>query len=328
MPPVQESRERRLLFAPPRVALPVEGPRSGVLKRLREGPGCFLLFFASIGAGLFLFGLAGTFGPWRDALRENGDPRFFLAAMGFGTVFVLVPLRMLQVVLTGAEHADRRRKARVDPTQPWASDYPWRPDSMAPEGEGGAGEAVLGRVAFLALIGLFNLGLASGSWLLITIIVILDLLGLVILYDSIHKLWMALRYPRPRISWLTFPVFTGSRLEAVFRSRRRLQATGPARVTLRCVRDEWEARPTAKGGQSHQLEAFMIYEQVTEIPIESPPIDSLRIEIDIPADLPGTDLTKEEAVYWQVVVQIPVLGPDFESVFLAPVYRSKRQRSR
>jgi hypothetical protein len=70
-------------------------PRSvtgkGPFWRLRAsgGGGCFLLFFISIGLGLFLSGVAGTFGPYRDSLRENGDPGFFYAAMGMGTLFVL-----------------------------------------------------------------------------------------------------------------------------------------------------------------------------------------------------------------------------------------------
>ena len=40
---------------------------------------------------------AGTWGPYKEGLRANGDPKFFLVMMGFGTVFALIALRMLQI---------------------------------------------------------------------------------------------------------------------------------------------------------------------------------------------------------------------------------------
>lgn len=326
MPVLKESLERKSAFAPPRSAMPVPGEGvslAGVLALFR-GPGCFLLFFAGIGVGLFLFGLAGTFGPYRDSLRENGDPRFFLAAMGMGTIFALVALRMLQVAATGSRHEARRRKARVDPGQPWLADYPWTPQGMAPDGSTGIAGMVLGRVAFLSFIGFFNIALASGSWIFIVIIVILDLFGLLILYDSIQKIWQGLRFGRPRIAWQTFPAFTGSRLEAVLHPSRPLPATGPVRATLRCLKDEWSERPADQSGNvARVLEPYIHYEQEMEIPVPEGPLAEVRIEIEIPGDQPGTDLLKEEAVYWQLLVQVPVIGPDFETVFLAPVYRKK-----
>lgn len=326
MPVIKESSKRKSAFAPPRSAMPVPGERASLsgLVALLRGPGCFLLIFIGIGVGLFLFGLAGTFGPYRDSLRENGDPRFFLAAMGMGTIFTLVALRMLQVAAAGSRHEDRRKKARVDPRQPWLADYPWQPQGMAPDGSTGIGGMVLGRVAFLSFIGFFNIALASGSWIFIIVIVILDLFGLLILYDSIQKVWQGLRFGRPRIAWQTFPAFTGSRLEAVLRPSRRLPATGPVRATLRCMKDEWSERSSGSSGQVQTvLEPFIHYEQELEIPIPPGPLDEVRIEIEIPGDQPGTDLLQEEAVYWQLLVQVPVIGPDFETVFLAPVYRKK-----
>jgi hypothetical protein len=324
MPVVKETLERKSAFAPPRSAMPVPGEAMSfaAFLALLRGPGCFLLFFTGIGVALFLFGLAGTFGPYRDSLRENGDPRFFLAAMGMGTIFALVALRMLQVFATGSRHETRREKTRVDPGQPWASDYPWKPQGMLQDGSTGIGGMVLGRVAFLALIGFFNLALASGSWIFIIIIVVLDLFGLLILYDSLQKLWQGLRFGRPRITWTTFPAFTGSRLEAVLSPSRQLSATGPVRATLRRLKDEWTERPADRSGNVRRaLEPFIHYEQEVEIPVSQGPLQEVRIEIEVPGDQPGTDLLKEEAVYWQLLVQVPVVGPDFESVFLAPVYR-------
>ena len=323
MNPVQESRERKAVFAPPRNAqsLPDEGGGGGAawLDAIRNG-GWFLLLFMGFGLSFLLFGVAGTFGPYRDTLRENGDPRFFYAAMAIGTLFALIALRMLQVVATGSGHALRRKKNPAKPGKPWTGDYPWKPAGQDPDGAGNIGGMILGRVAFLGFIAFFNIAWTSGQLAFRIAIVVIDLFALLIVYDSLQKVWQGLRYARPRILWLTFPAFTGSRLEASFRSRRRLHATGPVRVTLRCVEDSWVERPN---NSPSQLEPIQIYQQVTEIPLTDDQawIDSVRIDLAIPADLPGTDLSKEEAVYWQLLVQVPVLGPDFEAVFLAPVYR-------
>jgi hypothetical protein len=55
------------------------------------------------------------------------------------------------------------------------------------------------------------------------------------------------------------------------------------------------------------------------------PNECERGAVRLPADLPGTDLLRDEAVYWQVLMEVPLTGPDLEAVFLAPVYE-KRSR--
>ena len=50
---------------------------------------------------------------------------------------------------------------------------------------------------------------------------------------------------------------------------------------------------------------------------------SFDLELDIPADLVGTDLSAREAVYWQIVVNVPLSGPDLDAIFLAPVYKKQ-----
>jgi hypothetical protein len=319
--PVQESRERQRLYAPPRLALAAAGEPSafgrGFWRRLREsGAGCFLLVFIAVGLGIALFGVAGTVGPWRDGLRENGDPRFFLAAMAFGAVFMLVALRMLQVVLTGTQNAARRKQRPVSHKKPWTTDYPWKPEGMGPDYGGQAGGSILGRIAFFALIGLFNVALGSREPLLIIIVIVFDLLGLLILYDSLRAMVQAARRVRPTLRWITFPAFTGGRLEGVFTLRPALRGQGPVRATLRCVQDE---RTQGSSEDVSSIEPFTVYEQKLEIPA-SGKIGELPLGFDVPPDLPGTRLGREEAIYWQVALQIPIAGPDFETVFLAPIY--------
>lgn len=321
------SRERTRIVAPPRSAVQVPGTGRafgrGFVGRLRQEPaGCFLLFFCFFGLALASFGVAGTFGPYRDSLRQSGDPRFFYAAMAFGGVFFLVALRMLQVVLTGVGNAQRRERARGPKERPWEWDYPWRPRGMGPDYTADPGGTLLGRVAFLALLGLFNIAWASPSWLLKGIVALFDVLGLLILYDSLVQMVNWLRFRRPEVAWTTFPARLGGELTATVRFPRPVRPVGPVKATLRCLRDEWTERRTQEG-ERRELEPYACYADTREIPLPVAPGERLRsldVRFDVPADLPATDLQKEQAVYWQLVVQVPLPGPDLETAFLAPVY--------
>jgi hypothetical protein len=319
------------IIAPPRSSQPVPGSGSVFgrdffrLLRASQGGGCFLLFFMSIGAGLFLFGVAGTFGPYKEGLRENGDPRFFLAAMAMGSVFFLVALRMLQVILIGAQNEGRGRR-KGDRSQPWNWDYPWSTKWMPPDYSASGSGTVLGRVAFLALLGLFNVVWGSDSLLFKVIVSVFDLLGLLILYDSFQKLLQWIRVRHPVVLWSQVPVFLGERLEGRIAFARKLSAQGPARVTLRCVEDDWvEHSRTDDSGHTYsqrELQPFAVYKEEQEVAL-SGDSDVVDFAFDLPKDRPGTDLVKPEAVYWQILVRVPVLGPDIEAIFLAPVYRKR-----
>jgi hypothetical protein len=227
---------------------------------------------------------------------------------------------MLQVVLTSGQNAVRRKRIRGNPKEPWATDHPWRPEEMAPDYGGETGGAVLGRVAFLALIGLFNIALGSDEIVVKIVVLAFDLLGLLILYDSVQKLVQAARHVRPRMRWLTFPTFVGGRLEGMLLLRPGLSVNGPVRATLRCVQDVRTARTKQ---QASDFEAFVIYKQVQEIPTGGGKLENLGLGFDVPPDLPGTHLGRMDATYWQVAFEIPVTGPDFEAVFLAPVYQPR-----
>jgi len=255
-------------------------------------------------------------GPYKDGLRQNGDPRFFYAMMGFGSIFMLVALRMLQVVLAGAANARRRKEAPVSRKRPWTTDHPWKPEAMDPEYGGEMGGAILGRIAFFALIGFFNIALGSPSWFLKLIVLFFDLFALLIVYDSIQKIVQALRRIRAQMKWTSFPAFVGGRLEGTLTIRPDLRVNGPVKATLRCVQDEL----TSSGEDAPTLEPFVTYNQVQKIPPAGDRLQELSLGFDVPKDLPGTRLGRENAIYWQVAFEIPVFGPDYEAVFLAPVY--------
>jgi hypothetical protein len=315
----QEFRAKKSLYAPARSVLRgAEGSVFGwdffrLLRNSKDGAGCLLLVFLTVGLAIFSFGLAGTVGPYAESLQSGNDPRSFLGVMAFGTVFFLVALRMLQIVLTEARNKGRGKRIRDERRQPWTVDHPWKPGGMPPDYSGEGGGSVLGRVAIFGLFGLFNMVFLSPSpWLLRGIVLLFDLFALLILWDSLHKIWQDLRHPRPKMRWMTFPAFLGDRLLGVFMARPALRVQGPVRATLRAIRDE---------GFGTQAEAFILYEQVREFPNAGDRLSELPLSFDIPRDLPGTDLSGEQPTYWQVHILAPVAGPDFETVFLAPVYK-------
>jgi hypothetical protein len=190
---------------------------------------------------------------------------------------------------------------------PWTADHPWKPAGQEPDYSADARGSLRGQAVLLAVIVLANLAFAAHSHLLENLAVILDLFGAVILFDLLLRLWQSTR--RTRMRWTTFPAFTGGRLEGVLTPRPALEPVGAVRTVLRCVRDQRGAEPT------------VIYQQISEINVVEDRLKELPLSFAIPADLPGTDLGQDEPIYWQVALRIPIVGPDFETVFLAPVYR-------
>jgi hypothetical protein len=200
--------------------------------------------------------------------------------------------------------------------EPWTADHPWRPagqDADYSLGNDAALHGLRGRFITIGLIAAANAGFASSIPLVRDLTAFLDVFGIVLLFDTLLRIWQSGR--RTRMRWTTFPAFVGGRLEAVLTARSSLEPVGEVRAVLRCVRDE----PQVRGGETF-LEPMVIYQQISELPIAEERLKELRLSFDIPADLPGTDLGRDDAVYWQVALRIPVVGPDVEIVFLAPVY--------
>ncbi len=189
---------------------------------------------------------------------------------------------------------------------------PWQPKGQMPDYTPDPGYSLRNRAVILALVGACNLLLASVSPVLQVAILLVDVVGLVVLFDTVNKLFYAFWNRKPLLRWITFPVHTGERLEAVLVARPSPEAIGPVLAVLRCVRDdllEGEGRvPMA------------IYSLAAEFDVPGVRLTEIALAFEVPPDLPGTDLDRDDAVYWQIAVRIPMIGPDLEYVYLAPVY--------
>lgn len=211
----------------------------------------------------------------------------------------------------------RERQRLYVPTRaslrvPGKAPEPWQPKGQMPDYTPEPGYSLRNRAVILALIFACNLLLPSVSPVLQVAILLVDIVGLVILFDTVNRLWYAFWNRKPLLRWTTFPVHTGERLEAVLVARPSLEVIGPVLAVLRCVRDdqmEGEGRvPMA------------IYSLTAEFDVPGVRLTEIALAFEVPPDLPGTDLESDDAVYWQVAVRIPVFGPDLEYVYLAPVF--------
>lgn len=211
----------------------------------------------------------------------------------------------------------RGKPQPVDPRTPWTSDHPWHPEGMLPDYAQDPKSSVLrvaGLLCLVLLLGAVTLFDVPSS-LKLTILVV-DLVGLFVLFSLMLKTWQVLRHPRTRMRWTTFPAFLGGRLEGTLSVRPGQHVFSSLKVKLRCVHDE----PGGPAGEDIPLAPHVIYEQSLEIMPPGDTLTELPLAFDLPSDLPGNHLDRAEATYWQLAVRIPVTGPDIEAVFLAPVY--------
>ena len=194
---------------------------------------------------------------------------------------------------------------------------PWNPKGQMPDYTPPDRHAMPFRLAALVVIGALNVFLPSASPALEILILLVDAVGLIILFDTLNKLWYAFWRRPPLLRWTTFPAHTGGRLEALLVVRPALEVIGPVLAVLRCVRDEMVEE---EGGVRVPMQ---IYSQTAEFDFPGELLKEVALTFEIPPDQPGTDMDRDDAVYWQIAVRIPVIGPDLELVYLAPVYAPK-----
>lgn len=218
---------------------------------------------------------------------------------------------------------ERGASGPADPRAPWTSDHPWRPAGMLPDYSRDSRGSMLWRIALALLIALLNIALPAAPFALKLVILILDLVALLILIDLVLKITHALRHPRTRMRWTTFPAFLGGRLEGTLLVRPAQYVFSALQVRLRCVQDE-RSEQAEPSEENAGLEPHVLYEQSFEVVPPGETLTELPLSFQLPEDLPGTHLDRAEATYWQVAVRIPVTGPDIEAVFLAPVYERDR----
>lgn len=228
-----------------------------------------------------------------------------------------IPVR--SAVRTAPPRPPRRDGVREGP---WMSDHPWRVEGQEPDYTPEVRHYMALRLGLLAGIVALNFLLPMASPILETLILLIDAVGVIVIFDTLNKLWYGYWTRKPRMRWTRFPAFTGGRLEGMLVARPSPEVIGPVLGVLRCVRDERVESSTGGSGEVTH-EPTVIYRCMAEFPVPGDRLKEVPIAFDVPEDLPGTDLKRPDATYWQLAVRIPVVGPDEELVYLAPVYAAR-----
>lgn len=306
-------QEKEQIFEPPLSAQRGErvfGP--GLFARIREKQGLSLFLTGFLGVGLWLLGigigsLAGRLTPPKAA-----SPWTVLA---WGSFCFFSALWLFRVNLARAE---TERRARLNDL-PWTWDHPWRSEWMAPDQRPWSG-LILSRLASLGFIAVMNVVMPWEEGCVPRgIVIALDVLALWLLYDSFRKVAQWLRFRHPIVTWVSLPAFLGESLEGRISFARPMRPSGPPKLTLRCVHEEVE-----RGGGTEQRKLYRIYSQTQNLLLKGgEPVDYLDFAFELPEPVGSlaTDLRANEPAYWQLLVKVPVAGPDLEARFLAPVYR-------
>jgi hypothetical protein len=131
------------------------------------------------------------------------------------------------------------------------------------------------------------------------------------------RVLQAVRTGTSVLEWGQFPSHVGSRFAATFRSSRRIAATAPFTVTLRCVNQRWVNR-----GDSSTKNSYEVYSEAVEVRPHDDPRGGTVLHLDfaVPPGAQGTHLAQLNPVFWQLVVTGPTAGPDFSATFLVPIY--------
>ena len=265
---IESSHEPKDEYVPARVAVRSKTLRGRAYWRgLASAPAAFMLLFALVGVGLAALGVWGRFVASPERAAEMADPEFYLVAIAFGVVFVLVPVQMLRVLLTSVART-RQFAARAAGEGPfWARDHDWKTGGMGPDYEE-MGASTFGTLTVILLIALFNIALAGGPLGLKILVLLFDAFGLLLVYNWVSKVVNRARFRRPTIVWHTLPAHPGGLVAATVRFAVPLTVTGPARATLRCVRDV-PGEPSRDAG-AVALQPTSSFREVREFACSSP----------------------------------------------------------
>ena len=249
----------------------------------------------------------------------EGDPRHIAYLVGM--IVLLVGSGFLRNGLQRFVIARRRRAREVVAAATWLRDRDWRQDGAEPIAE----EALLPQFLSFVFIGglllpFHTIWAVDWSWWGFWVVIgILDLLLFAVVVVALRSVWFRIVGGSARVRWNSVPVAPGGTFRAVVEVARLAPTDAPARVTLRCMRDG------SRGGSPSEdpaPDAEKVWAEEKTFPVRPLPGGGAAIEVAfaIPPEARGTDTRRALPIRWQLVVSVPTAGPDFETIFPAPIY--------
>jgi len=251
---------------------------------------------------------------------EPGVPRWLPAWVG--GVFLLgggvVSGRAMRRVLW------KQRARRY--AEAWRRDYPWPLRYMADDSGRALRYQAGGLLLFAAFIGIFNALLFSGlipfhhllegnNWVPVFVIAAFDLAFVLLSVFLVYRLLQRWRFGRARFYFEEGPpYYLGGELVGTFVGHPKLAQATCAEAVLRAVEEYLLRSPD--GTSSQVMRA--VYED--RAPLEIDAGGMAHIRFPLPAGGPATCLSNVPTRYWELVVRARFPGPDYEGIFLVPVY--------
>jgi len=293
------------------------GVRPGALRRAKDGPpppqG---VAHAAAGTVAMLLGALVALLGGRSAEPDERHVAYLA-----GSVVALLGFGFLRLGVAGW-WTQRRAAARASrEAEPWLRDRAWSRDGARPVEAERVAPNLVPLVLLVAWLVPFHtvwrVPLAWwGFWLALAVF---DLLGLVMLYATLVRVWRALRAGRSRLRWQGVPVRPGGTFAARFETSRSLGEVEVS-ATLLCLRDRAENR---RIGDEAAVDADEVWADTRSFRLHARPEGGswAQLSFPVPADARGTRSHAWRPVRWVVRVRVPTAGPDFETTFPVPVYR-------
>ena len=133
----------------------------------------------------------------------------------------------------------------------------------------------------------------------------------------------AARYGRTFVRWSPFPAFVGERITLRFGVARKSPRFTRVTFRMRCVEERVVDKDESGRPCDAEVVAFELFEAARTIDapeaLPRPHVEAV-LPFEIPAGLPGTDLTSDLPTYWELDVEGEAPGLDYRMRFLLPVY--------
>jgi len=241
-----------------------------------------------------------------------------------GAVFLMAGLAVMGMGLRAPLRQRRlTRNRRLFPNQPVFWDYPWNPRGEAQDRIGKLTQsllAALGITAFLVPFNWWAFFSNDDTWMVKIFVALFDLMLVACWWGLFHTLVWALKYGPARLTWDSFPV----RRDAVllrWEPGRGLRNWDAGVFILRCVRERVEIVRKQNETETRQLHECL-WEEERRLDGKSTVFGSreLGLAFTLPVEVPGTSISAEQPVYWELEVKISQPGVDFFHRYLVPIY--------
>ncbi|MBF0388454.1 MAG: hypothetical protein HQL20_11525 [Candidatus Omnitrophica bacterium] len=280
-------------------------------------------FVVLLGLAIVVFGISMIFQAWTAGYSGRVSAVTFAL---FGIDLVLVGMIFSLGAFRGI--LLRHRKETFSGKETWRFDNRWNPKWA----KDSTGSRILGNISGLVIVVIFILPFHSmasqldvPSDMRVAILIFIGMLDLFLLAMFGVTVYLVLRrvvFGRSQLIFYQFPYFTGQKAQFTFNGGKRMVDREGIKGILHCINEYYEWR-TCGGKQVGSMIIESLWSK--ECVFSTNNLGCAELFIDLPNDLPGTDLIgdpgKQSAYYWELEVVASMPGIDYNEIFLVPIYK-------